>query len=227
MTREARAAAATALLGVALSVPSVIAPTWTQTVGDRQRGDLLSGQAQWSWGRVELTGLTGVELEVVPNPIGLALAVALLMVGLAGVGVWLLSRGRRVVVAPILLALLAARLLTTAAERHGRVFREEIASEAGLTVTNGTTTAGWLETAAALVLVVALVLMARILMARVLMAERGPRGQRAAEDLEDGAGVDGPAARHTGMEASRPGLRPKGAHLEAPEVGLTDDKEGR
>ena len=77
-----------ALLGVALAVPSVVGPSWLQTVSDRQRGELLSQQWQWSWGRVDLTGLTGVELDLVPNPVGLAVAVALLVLGAVAVAVW-------------------------------------------------------------------------------------------------------------------------------------------
>ncbi len=37
---------------------------------------------------------------------------------------------------------------------------------------------------------------------------------------------DEPAARHTGAMSASAGLRPKGARLDGPEVGLTDD-EGR
>ncbi|GAA2156420.1 hypothetical protein GCM10009826_18450 [Humibacillus xanthopallidus] len=210
-------AGAVALLGVALSAPSVVAPTWVQAVADRERGDLLSGQSQWSWGRVELTGLTGVELGLVPNPVGLAVAVTLLVLAVVAVAVWVLSRGPRLVLAPIALALLAGRLLTTSAERHGRAFRDVIASEAGLTVTNGSTTAGWLETAAAGVLVVALALMVVRLVAdfcpRLPADAEGPEGEE-------------PTGRHPDAVAARAGLRPKGARLSGPEVGLTDE-EGR
>ena len=66
-----------ALLGVVLAVPSLVGPTWLQTVSDRTRGELLSQQWQWSWGRVDLFGLTGVELDLVPNPVGLVVAVVL------------------------------------------------------------------------------------------------------------------------------------------------------
>ena len=45
------------------------------------RGELLSQQWQWSWGRIDLTGLTGVELDLVPNPVGLVVAVVLLVLG--------------------------------------------------------------------------------------------------------------------------------------------------
>lgn len=208
-------AGAAALLGVVLSVPSVVAPTWVQTVGDRQRGDLLSGQSQWSWGRVELTGLTGVELGFVPNPVGLVVAVTLLVLAFAAVAVWVLAKGPQLVLAPIGLALLTGRLLTTSAERHGRAFQDDIASEAGLTVTNGSTAAGWLETAAAVVLVVALVLVVRRLVAD--STEGTPPDA-------DGPVGEEPAGRHTDVEATRAGLRPKGARLSGPEVGLTDEE---
>ena len=210
-------AGAAALLGVALSAPSVVAPTWVQTVADRERGDFLSGQSQWSWGRVELSGLTGVELGLVPNPVGLVVAVTLLVLAVVAVAVWVLTRGPRLVLAPIALALLAGRLLTTSAERHGRAFRDQIASEAGLTVTNGSTTAGWLETAAAAVLVVALALMVVRLVAEP--ASRTPADA-------DGLGGEEPTGRHTGAAGSRVGLRPEGAHVDGPEVGLSDE-EGR
>lgn len=220
---------AVALLGVALSVPSVIAPTWIQTVADGERGDLLSEQAQWSWGRVEITGLTGVELGLTTNPVGLVVAVTLLVLAVVAVAVWVLGRGPVLVLAPILLALLAGRLLTTSAERHGRIFHNEIASVGGLIVTNGSTTAGWLETAAAVVLVVALALMVL-----TWVADSGPRastpvqGAEAAEGAGGAEGAEGEetAGRHTGAVTSRTGLRPKGAHLDGPEVGLSDE-EGR
>lgn len=203
-----------ALVGVALTVPSIVGPTWLQTVSDRQRGELLSQEWQWSWGRVDLNGITGVELSLVPNPLGLAMAVALLVLGAAAVAVWVIAPGPFALLAPVAVALLAGRLLTTAAERHGRDFRELIGSEAGLNVTNGSTTAGWLETAAAAVLVVGLVLMV------VALA----KGSALRSPAEAPAGVDEePAVRHTGTVGSRAGLRPKGSHLEGPEVDFRDE----
>ena len=207
-------AALVALLGVVLAVPSLVGPTWLQTVSDRQRGELLSQQWQWSWGRVDLTGLTGVELDLVPNPVGLAVAVALLVLGALAAAVWALARGAVVVLAPIALALLAGRLLTTVSERHGRAFREEIASEAGLSVTSGSTTAGWLETASAVVLLAALVLMV------VGLVRGAPRPEPAEAARRD---PDEPAMRHTGAASSAAALRPKGARLDGPEVGLSDE----
>ncbi|WP_404390883.1 hypothetical protein [Humibacillus xanthopallidus] len=204
-----------ALLGVAMAVPSLVGPTWLQTVSDRQRGELLSQQWQWSWGRVDVTGLTGVELDLVPNPVGLAVAVVLLVLGAVAVAVWALARGVVVLLAPIALALLAGRLLTTAAERHGRVFREEIASEAGLSVTSGSTTVGWLETASAVVLLAALVLMG---VGLVRGASRPEPAELARHDPEE------PATRHTGAASSAAALRPKGARLDGPEVGLSDEE---
>lgn len=187
-------AAAVGLAGVALVVPSMVGPTWLQTVGDRERGDLLSEERQWSWGRVDLSGLTGVALDQVPNPVGLVVAVALLVLGFVGVVAWLLVPGRRVVLAVVALALLTGRVLTTSAERQGRGSRELPGSESGLTVVNGSMTAGWLETASVVVLLTALVLMAVSLV--------GPR---------------------TVPEPSPVGLQPEGRHLGGPEVGLSDE----
>lgn len=210
-----------ALLGVVLAVPSLVGPTWLQTVSDRQRGELLSQQWQWSWGRVDLTGLTGVELDLVPNPVGLVVAVVLLVLGAVGVVAWMLREGPVGVIAPMALALLAGRLLTTSAERHGRSFREEVGSEAGLSISSGSTTAGWLETLSAAVLLVAVALM-------VLRLTVGSGDKPGVEDAEpDGPGRDGgeeAMERHTGASPSSAGLRPKGAHLSGPEVGLTEEE---
>ena len=207
-------AAVVALLGVALSVPSVTGPTWLQTIADRERGELLSRQWQWSWGRVDLTGLTGVELDLVPNPVGLVVAVVLLVLGAAAVVVWMLARGGSAVLAPVAVALLAGRLLTTSAERHGRSFREVDRSEAGLTVTIGSTTAGWLETVAAVVLLAALALM-------LLRLQRGPA---VVVGEDDGRHDDDPGTRHTATVPARAALRPKGARLTGPDVGLSDEE---
>ncbi len=125
--------------------------------------------------------------------------------------------------APIALALLAGRLLTTAAERHGRSFREELGSEAGLGISSGSTTAGWLETLSAVVLLVAVALM----VVRLVAGRRPRRGCGACGAGRVGTdGGDEPTARHTGGGPSSAGLRPKGAHLNGPEVGLTEE-EGR
>ncbi|HET8988084.1 MAG TPA: hypothetical protein VFN43_06195 [Humibacillus sp.] len=211
-------AAAVALLGVALTVPSLVGPTWLQTVSDRERGELLSQQWQWSWGRVDLTGLTGVELDLVPNPIGLVVATVLLVLAASAVAVWVLVRGPWAVLAPVAVAMLAGRLLTTAAERHGRSFRDTIASEAGLNVTSGSTAVGWLETLAVAVLIVALALMG-------LAVVGGVAGVALRSPAEAGRSVDEePASRHTDAVSPRAGLRPEGAHLDGPEVGLSDEE---
>jgi hypothetical protein len=206
---------------VVLAVPSLVGPTWLQTVSDRQRGELLSQQWQWSWGRVDLFGLTGVELDLVPNPVGLVVAVVLLVLGGIGVVAWMLRRGPVAVIGPIALAMLAGRLLTTAAERHGRSFREQIGSEAGLSISSGSTTAGWLETLSAAVLVAAVTLM-------ILRLSAGAGDDDPAEHADPaGTGRDGgeeAAERHTGASPSSAGLRPKGAHLNGPEVGLTEEE---
>ncbi|MEO7447398.1 MAG: hypothetical protein ABI336_03915 [Humibacillus sp.] len=206
-----------ALVGVALSLPSLVSPTWQQTVADRERGELLSSQQQWSWGRVELSGLTGVELSTVPNPVGLVVSVVLALAAAAAVVGWVVVRGPWAVAAPVGIALLAGRLLTTAAERHGRSFREEYGSEAGLTVTNSSTTVGWLETASVVVLLAALVLV----VLRLLTDARQEAPETTAL-TDPSVGAD-PAGRHT-ERSTRAALRPNGAHLGGPEVGLSDDR---
>lgn len=208
-----------ALVGVLASLPSLVQPTWQQIVGDRQRGELLSGQKQWSWGRVELTGITGVQLSTVPNPVGLVVAVLVALLAAVAVVAWIFGQGALAIGG---IALLAGRLLTTSAERHGRIFRDQPGSEAGLSVTSSTTTAGWLETAAVVALVVALVLMARLLVADSAPPVPVPAEADGSQDGE-GAGAGEGAGRHTGAGTDRSGLRASGAHLDGPEVGLRDD----
>ena len=90
-------------------------------------------------------------------------------------------------------------------------------SEAGLGITSGSTTAGWLETASAVVLLVALALMV------VGLVASAPR-QEPADPAPDDADDPGRTACPWGFASA--GLRPKGARLDGPEVGLTDE-EGR
>src|SRR6478672_11549684 len=77
-----------ALLGVLLVVPSLFSPTWEMAVADREQGSLLSRQWEWSWGRVRVTGLEGVELRDQWNPIALGVLVVLLVAALVGVAAW-------------------------------------------------------------------------------------------------------------------------------------------
>ena len=113
------------LVGVLLVLPSVVAPTWEMAVADRQHGSLLSRQWEWSWGRVRVTGLEGVELRDVWNPLGLGVLVVLLVAALGGVAVWVslpIAWGR--VAGLVTVALLTGRVLTTVSDRVGHSLGE-------------------------------------------------------------------------------------------------------
>jgi hypothetical protein len=211
-----------ALLGVLLVVPSLLAPTRELTVADREHGSLLSRQWEWSWGRVRLTGLEGVELQDEWNPLGLAVLVVLLLVALAGVTLWL---ARRVTWGHLLglvsVGLLAGRVLTTVADRLGRSLNEVDQGAAGLTVRTEMTRAGSLETAAAGVLVVALVLM----LVAVVRSTAGAGVSRLPGLLgpPDGQPVDRAAAARTPVRRPEPaGLRPDGERLTTAPVSFDD-----
>src|SRR3954470_19063001 len=159
--------AALAVGGILLVVPSLVAPTWQMTVADREHGSLLSQQWEWSWGRVRVTGLEGVELRDQWNPLGLALLVVLLLAALGGIGVWVLGgardgsagwagsagsagatvrawgRGAGLVG----VGLLTGQVLTTVTARIGRSFGEVDQGVSGLTVRTDMTGAGSCETA--------------------------------------------------------------------------------
>ena len=223
VSRERLLGSAVALVGVLLAVPSIVAPTWHVSISDRERGALLSEQWEWSWGRSRLTGVGGVELQDLWNLLGLTVFVLLLGAAAAAVVLWL-RRGPwwTAVAGPVGVAALAGRLVTTSADRHGRTLREEIYGASGLTLATDTPRAGVLESASALVLLVALVLMALTLVRHEL------RG-----DLVVGAaplGVTG-VARGSDEPSGRPavtaGLRPPGEHLSGAPVDFGDDEEGR
>jgi hypothetical protein len=205
-----------ALLGVLLVLPSLLSPSWEMAVADREHGSVLSRQWEWSWGRVRVTGLEGVELRDQWNPLGLTLLGVLLVAALGGVGVWVprrLAWGR--VVGLVTVGLLTGRVLTTVSDRVGRSLGEVDQGAAGLTVRTEMTTAGSLETAAACVLVVAVGLM-------VVAAVRS-RGQAAASGervAAPGAPAGGPRGG-TGRTGA-PGLRPVGEHLTTAPVSFDD-----
>ncbi|WP_020143781.1 hypothetical protein [Terracoccus sp. 273MFTsu3.1] len=205
-----------ALLGVLLVVPSLFSPTREMAVADREHGSLLSRQWEWSWGRVRVAGLEGVELRDQWNPFGLAVLVVLLVAGLAGVAVWL---ARRVtwghVLGLVAVGLLTGRVLTTVTDRLGRSLGEVDQGAAGLTVRTEMTQAGSFETAAACVLVVALVLMG--------VAAARSRGESALPAVLAGTPAAGPAAARppAGREGAA-GLRPAGEHLTTAPVSFDD-----
>jgi hypothetical protein len=209
-----------ALLGVLLVVPSLYSPTREMAVADREHGSLLSHQWEWSWGRVRVAGLEGVELRDQWNPFGLAVLVVLLVAGLAGVGVWL---ARRVtwghVLGLVTVGLLTGRVLSTVADRLGRSLGEVDQGAAGLTVRTEMTQAGSLETAAACVLVVALVLMG-------VAAARSTGGSALPTVLAGTPAAGTAAAGPPAGRAEPAGLRPVGEHLTTAPVSFDDAGAG-
>jgi hypothetical protein len=198
-----------AFLAILLVVPSLLAPTWEMSVSDREHGSLLSRQWEWSWGRVRVTGLEGVELRDDWNPVALGVLVLLLAAALVGVAAWASRRvgwGRGA--ALVTLALLTGRVLTTVAARLGRSLGEVDQGASGLTVRSEMTGAGTLETVAAVLLLVALVLM--VATARV--------GGRVVE--LGGTPARGP--RSTAGAGEPAGLRPAGEHLSSSPVSFDD-----
>lgn len=213
-------AAGAALLGVLLVVPSVGSPTWEMSVADREHGSLLSRQWEWSWGRVRLTGLEGVELSDRWNPFGLAVLLVVLAAAAVGVAAWALRRSSvSRAVALVAVGLLAGRVLTTVSARLGRSLNEVDRSAAGLTVQTDMTSAGSLESAAAVVLVVALAL---LVTATVLDPGRTPPPAATAT-----APAATPAdATTTGARAAVAGLRPAGEHLTTSPVSFDETRAG-
>jgi hypothetical protein len=210
-----------ALLGVLLVVPSLFLPAWQVSASDREHGSILSRQWEWSWGRVRETGIEGVELRDVWNPVALVILVALLVASLAGIAVWAFRRPAWGQVAGLVtIGLLTGRVLTTVAARVGRSLGEVDQGGSGLMVRTEMTTAGSLESAAVLVLLVALALMAV-----VAMGERRPEsvGTEVREaDTEPGPRSD---ARRGGV-GDAPALRPAGEHLSGPIIELAEEQGG-
>ena len=198
-----------AFVAILLVVPSLLSPTWAMSVSDREHGSLLSRQWEWSWGRVRVTGLEGVELRDDWNPIALGVLVVLLVAALVGVAAWASRRvawGRRA--ALVAVALLTGRVLTTMADRLGRSLGEVDQGASGLTVRSQMTTAGTLETVAAVVLLVALVL---------IVATAGLGGRV----VELGA-TQAPGPRSAVGAGEPAGLRPAGEHLASSPVSFDD-----
>jgi hypothetical protein len=92
LQRERVPAGAAALLGVAMALPSVVAPTWRLTTLDSQSGVVLFDQQDWSWGRTRLLGAGGAVTQDLWNPLGLVVLVLLLALAAVGAGAWLLSK---------------------------------------------------------------------------------------------------------------------------------------
>jgi len=220
-----------ALLGVLLVVPSLFSPTWEMAVADREHGSLLSRQWEWSWGRVRVTGLEGVELRDQWNLLGLAVLVVLLVAALVGVAVWLPRRvawGR--VAGLVTIALLTGRVLTTVSDRVGRSLGEVDQGASGLTVRTGMTQAGSLETTSSVLLVIALAL---LVSTAIRSAGRPIIGGTASDPVSGGLDRGDQRVPVGEQVGPRPvgeevGLRPVGEHLTGRAVGLTDtDRERR
>lgn len=202
-----------ALLGVLLVVPSVLSPTWEMSVADREHGSLLSRQWEWSWGRVRLTGLEGVELRDVWNPLALVVLVALLVAALVGIVGWQMGVLRRVrwglAVGLGTIGLLTGRILTTVSARVGQSFAEVDQGASGLDVRTRMTSAGSFETAAAAVLLVALALMVSSAI------QAGSTGRRPDE-------TSPPEDSSARRPADPTGLRPVGEHVSGSPVSFDE-----
>lgn len=225
LQRERVPAGAAALLGVALALPAVVAPTWRLTTLDSQSGVVLFDQQDWSWGRTRLVGAGGAVTQDVWNPLGLVVLVVLVALAAVGAAAWLLSSAPWVrVVAPLSTATLLGQLVASASARQGRPVRDDVH---GLAASGASTVVGALESAAAVVLLVAVVLLAlsstgvRMPSAWVARARalRGP--------LDDEADGSHPAGRSLGSRPVKVVSRPAGEHLAAPPVGLQDSAEPR
>lgn len=225
IVRERVPAVAAALAGVALALPSVVAPTWRLTTLDSERGVLLFDQQDWSWGRSRVLGAGGSVVQDLPNAYGVVLLVALLAVAAAGALAWLLtSAAWASVVAPVTAAALLGRLATTVTERHGASVRDDVH---GLAATGATTTVGALESLAALALVVAVAFMVAsgtglrmpsAWVTRLRAVAWGAPDERDPRDLQEHVRASARRARATITS------RPDGEHLDAPAVELGDEE---
>jgi hypothetical protein len=189
-----------ALAGVALVVPSLGSPTWQQTVSAPERGEILSRQQQYSWGRQVVEGFAGSLFGIVENPAGRVVLTALVALAAAGALVWLVAPGRVAVLAPVCLALLLGHVASSATQRLGRSLSDRAPAAPGLEYVGGSTDAGTAETWAAVVLLAALAAMVvTLLRGRNLFAT----SQR---DTTHGEAL----------------LEPAGRHLAGPAVDLVD-----
>jgi hypothetical protein len=188
-----------ALAGVALVVPSLGSPTWQQTVSAPERGEILSRQQQFSWGRQVVEGFAGSLFGIVENPAGRVVLTALVVVAAGGALAWLVAPGRVAVLGPVAVALLLGHVASSATQRLGRSLADRAPAAPGLEYVGGSTDAGTAETAAALVLLAALVAM-------VVTLLRGARLDASRRAASDGDGV----------------LEPAGRHLDGPAVDLVD-----
>jgi hypothetical protein len=232
LLRERGPAGTAAVVGVALALPSVVAPTWRLTTLDSARGVVLFDQHDWSWGRSQLVGADGSTVQDLWNPFGLAVLVVLLVLAAAGAVAWLLTTSRSIsVAAAVASAALLGRMSTTVADRLGRTVRDDVH---GLAATGASTSAGALETLAAAVLLVAVALMVASVagwrlpdawVARLrALAAGGP-----AEPAEPAGSPDGVRAGPSSSVGVRATIvsRPEGEHLASAPVGFDDGPAAR
>ena len=225
LQRERVPAGAAALLGVAMALPSVVAPTWRLTTLDSQSGVVLFDQQDWSWGRTRLLGAGGAVTQDLWNPLGLVVLVLLLTLAAVGAGAWLLSSAPWVrVVAPLSTAILLGQLVASASARQGRPVRDDVH---GLAASGASTSVGMLESAAAVVLLVAVGLLALSLtgvrMPSAWLARARALGGPVDDDPEGSRSSEG----QLGSRSVRVVSRPAGEHLAGPPVGLQDLDEPR
>jgi hypothetical protein len=155
--RDRVVAGAVAAVGLVFAVPTVFEPTWRLVVSDH--GSVLSTQSSWSWGRY-VTGGTGGTLETVDNLGGLVVLLAALLLGAAGITLWLVVRGLAGTLAGVIsTTVLATRVVTTSAERFGRNAQEQAYRSSGLDVSTFAQPAAVLESIAAVLLVGAVAFM--------------------------------------------------------------------
>jgi hypothetical protein len=119
----------------------------------------------------------------------------------------------------VAVGLLAGRVLTTVSDRVGRSIDEIDQGASGLSVRTGMTSAGSLETAAAVVLVVAVATM-------VFAALRDERTGRAGDPAPAEPGTREALVGRVAPADETVGLRPPGEHLSGPVVDLVEEERG-
>jgi hypothetical protein len=233
LLRERVPAAAAALVGVVLALPSVVAPTWQLTTLGSERGVVLFDQQEWSWGRSQVLGAGGSTVQDLGSLFGLVVLVGLLVVTAAGAVASVLSTAPWAAVAGLVAsAALLGRLATTVSERLGRSVRDDVH---GLAATGASTSAGALESLAAVALGVAVALMvvsgtgrrkpsARL--ARLRAVAGGGAGDPGRPDHAVRASAAGVRASAAGARATITS-RPDGEHLSGPAVELGDEERRR
>jgi hypothetical protein len=225
LQRERVPAGAAVLLGVTMAFPSVVAPTWRLVTLDSQSGLVLFDQQDWTWGRTRVLGAGGAVAQDLSNPLGLVVLVLLLALAALGAVAWLVSSAPWLgVVTPIATAALLGHVVTSVSERQGRPVRDDVH---GLAAFGASTSVGMLESAAAVVLLVAVALLALSLTGVRMGSAWVTRARSVGGPIDD----DGEGSRPSeGQLVSRPVRvvsRPAGEHLAGPAVGLQDSDEPR